>query len=97
MEFYGSSTTTIIPVSSWTYFKWAIYVVNSHPLFQLTVREVAAVQVHKVFQYLPIGQSGKGAQYSRWNVKWLTLYLCCLWTEMAEILFPGTFCENVLT
>ena len=31
------------------------------------------------------------------NVKWLTLYLCCLWTEMAEILFPGTFFQDVLT
>ena len=25
------------------------------------------------------------------NVKWLTLYLCCIKTDMAEILFPGTF------
>ena len=25
------------------------------------------------------------------NVKWLTLYICCLWTDMTEILFPGTF------
>ena len=31
------------------------------------------------------------------NVKWLTLYLCCLWTEMAEILFPGTFFQDVWT
>ena len=31
------------------------------------------------------------------NVKWITLYICCLWTEMAKILFPGTFCEDVQT
>ena len=31
------------------------------------------------------------------NVKWLTLYLCCLLTEMAEILFSATFFQDVLT
>ena len=31
------------------------------------------------------------------NVKWLTLYFCCLLTEMAEILFPATFFQDVLT
>ena len=36
-------------------------------------------------------------QVDQRNVKWLTLYLCCLWTEMAEILFPGTFFQDVLT
>ena len=35
--------------------------------------------------------------YSWWNVKWITLYLCCLLTEMAEIWSPGTFFQDVWT
>ena len=35
--------------------------------------------------------------YSCWNVKWLTQYLCCLWTKMAEIWFPDTFLKDVYT
>ena len=42
--------------------------------------------------------------YRRWYVKWITgtssgspLDLCCLWTEMVEMLFPGTFFQDVLT
>ena len=31
------------------------------------------------------------------NIKWLTLYLCCLLTEMADILFPATVFQDVLT
>ena len=31
------------------------------------------------------------SQVDHRNIKWLTLYLCGLWPEMAEILFPGTY------
>ena len=31
------------------------------------------------------------------NVKWLTQYLCCLWTEMAEKKIPATIFEDVCT
>ena len=31
------------------------------------------------------------------NIKWLTQYLCCLFAEVAEILFPGTMFQDVLT
>ena len=31
------------------------------------------------------------------NVKWLTQYLCCSWTKMAEIWFPDTFFKDVYT
>ena len=44
-----------------------------------------------------IGSTVGGTSSGSRNVKWLTLYLCCLLTEMAEILFPGTFFEGVWT
>ena len=40
-----------------------------------------------------VGGTSSGSR----NVKWLTLYICCLWTEMAEIWCPGTFFEDVWT
>ena len=36
-------------------------------------------------------------QVAHVNVKWLTQYLCCLWTKMAEIWFPDTFFKDVYT
>ena len=40
-----------------------------------------------------VGGTSSGSR----NVKWLTLYLCCLWTEMAEIWSPGTSFQDVWT
>ena len=43
------------------------------------------------FHWTTLGGTSSESQ----DVKWLTIYICYLWTEMAKILLPGTFSEDI--